>query len=357
MKNVIFSALLVISSIPVFSQGAKISSVQTFDAHKNTNLEVQNKYGAIQFSTWDKDQIEIRLTISAKDKRTLDNMKDKVLFNSGNNRVSVINKNFEGSEKRSLGESILDDLYITTSIGKSAHIDMEIKLPKQLGQLYVLNTFGDISFTDLNGPVNIILKHGKLKGNSINQIAKIDLFFCSMNVARVENMELSAEHSNINIKDVNKLDIKKNSFGSAVISNVNTANINNYNYGKININTVKTINADTKFSDIIIEHLLYSGRINYAYAKLKINNIDPEFKNLTIAGQFGNAYLQTSKSLSARLEAEVNMGEIVTNNITFEKISKQDNVRNQSLSGTIRCNNDCSLISVKINYGDLYIGN
>jgi hypothetical protein len=152
-------------------------------------LDIDNKFGDVMVSTWDKDQItvdiEITATGSTDEKATAlmnqidvkDAQKDKTISfktSAGDIQDGDGEHKHKGKEKTS----------------KRFSINYVIHMPAA-NPLTVKNEFGKIVVPDMQGAVNLVSKFGGLTAGKLGNVEAIDVEFGSASIAEIGNGKLT----------------------------------------------------------------------------------------------------------------------------------------------------------------------
>ena len=184
-----------------------------FSANKDAKVSINNKYGNINITTWDKNRVEIEVTITVKgdDLERVENMLDNidVDFESSSNFVSA--KTTLEKERKSWS-------FWSKSKNLSYKINYNIKMPRT-NDVDLNNDYGSIFLDDLSGRASINCDYGKISVG-----------------------ELSADNNNINLDYCS----------SSSISYMKSGNIN-VDYSKITIEESENIKVNTDYSTLKLE--------------------------------------------------------------------------------------------------------
>lgn len=254
--------LPLILAIPQFSRAAGGDEDPTrrrlinksYDVTANDKLEIENQFGNVVVSTWDKDQItvdieiETKATTDEKAKEMMDkvDVKDERTGNtiSFKTKIGDIHDR-NGDHKSKDGKGIM-----------SFHIDYVIHMPAA-NPLELTNSFGKITVPDMKGAVKLTSKFGGLTAGKLSNVDAIHVEFGEASIGEMTNGKLMLKFDKRS--EVGKLG------------------------GNVKINV--------EFSD----HVAL--------------NVDDDINDLSISESYSNVRMVVSKALSADYDIHTSFGE------------------------------------------------
>jgi len=187
---------------------------KTFKVEKMKELVVQNYYGMIEVEQWEKDVIEIKVDIKV-DAGNLDKVKailDKidVSFVQKPDYLNVVTGFSEGFSISKFTNKFFS--------GGSIQIDYTVYVPKGM-DLKLVNSHGNVFIGDFSGNLGVDIEKGDLKigvadGNSsisvkagrvdINRLGSSNCIFINskeVNIRKAKTLNIDSKHSDVNIED------------------------------------------------------------------------------------------------------------------------------------------------------------
>lgn len=152
----IISAVLCACSINI--NGSKIGlnrvedrSEKTADSSGLRGISISSAVGSVKLSTWDKDQIYIKVVkinngISNKSE-LLDELKNAEVIYNVNNGMYVVKT------------------YLPKFKDNGISVDFDISVPKSFSEFAVDSEVGDVSLSGLNGTIDVVNNVGKIEAN------------------------------------------------------------------------------------------------------------------------------------------------------------------------------------------------
>ena len=272
--NMFYKKLLLLCCIVAINQFAvaqnKYSKTieKTLPMTTNGEFQINNKYGDIEITGWDKNSIEIIANIQVFDKKeeqALDLLNriqseikiigDIILVNS---EIMDKNPNAMNSFFNRINPIVLDK--------SNVQINYIIHLPKNV-KTNTNNRFGDVLINNCFANLTATVEHGNMTiNNDINE-AKIEIKYGNLKVKSVDKGNFDVKNADVYIPSSKNLTLI--SSGSTMqIDQVSQLNLTS-NRDKINIKNIENASGDFKFSTINITNL--SQQIN---ATLKVTHFN-----------------------------------------------------------------------------------
>lgn len=190
----LFSSIsfLLVLSTPVFTLAAngndEIQKKRTINKSYNVNaddkLEVENSFGNVMVSTWDKKEITVDIEIVANassEEKAQDIMNeiDVKEIHEGHiisfkTKVGEIHNDGRGKRDRNNDDD------------RAFYIDYVIHMPAG-NRLQLENSFGKTAVPDLNGLVNLTSKFGSLTAGKLANVDEIDVEFGKVAIDEISN--------------------------------------------------------------------------------------------------------------------------------------------------------------------------
>ncbi|WP_157482369.1 hypothetical protein [Geofilum rubicundum] len=199
-------------------------SVKTYPAQPGINLAVNNKYGSVLVTIWDRDSVKIEVTrkIFEKSRDRLNTLRDNIdidyqVFSNGLSVETVF-----GSRHSSLVRDLREMANLSLSDSRS-RIDYKIYLPAH-ANLKITNKYGNVVLPSMDGKVNVDLSNGDFQARDLNGEVNLTLAFgkailghlkkgvVSLNFVdfsgeHMEQLQLEGRSSEIKIQSVDVLDL------------------------------------------------------------------------------------------------------------------------------------------------------
>ena len=252
-----YSLLVLLSSLtaatfatedPLIEKKKTVS--KTYDLSANDRVTLDNRFGELKISTWDRNEIKVDITITAKSssEERANHILDGITIEEGKKSSGVYFKTVldQKNERNNNNKTYKDEGF---------NINYVVMMPSR-NRLNVYNEFGATTLSDFAGDLTIESKFGSLTTGKLVNPGKVSVEFGSADIESISGGELEIK------------------FSRAIIGNMDG-------------------NVNAKF-----EHC--SG--------IQLN-LDNDLKGLVIKNEFTNLQLNVTKELSAKFNISTNFGE------------------------------------------------
>ncbi len=183
-----FIALLVLSA-PVFSSAAagdedvrkqRIIN-RSYSVTNADKLDIDNQFGNVVVSTWDKNEITVDIEISARaaTEDKAQDILDKIDVKDDHTGHDIRFKTKVGEIHNSKGNHGSDD-------NRSFYIDYVVHMPAG-NPLHIENSFGKTEVPSFKGLVSLTSKFGSLNAGKLDNVDQIDVEFGKVFISEVSN--------------------------------------------------------------------------------------------------------------------------------------------------------------------------
>lgn len=290
-------------SLQVVGKDAEKSKkiTKSFKVAENQILEIENQFGKVDISSWDKMevQVEIIILVDQRNEQKAQEVLDEIQI--------------DFKESATL-------LKMTTSLGKEDkdikmdgknkfEINYTVKMPESM-VLDLENKFGDITIDKLSGRTEIEVQFGSAKigtlKNTLNELTfkfsdpviideigggEIELKFSKLDLGKSGSVELESQMSNSKIGEITAGDMK-------------------VNYGSIEIESQGSLTLKSSMSTVKIGELIEGGELDVQYGKLTIDKLSKSFKGLTIDSKFTPIVINVEAGSAFELDANTKMSNL-----------------------------------------------
>ncbi len=280
--------------ILILTLGYKCVSAQTYTENKNilksykiypgTILEINNKYGKIELTTWNKDsvRIEANLSIKANSASKVMKLRNSINFDFSATSHFIVAKTVFGGSTNSVFNELRDLAESIVSGGSEVKIDYLVTTPKNIN-LRLTNKYGDVYADDIQGDIQIIVSNGGLKANDISGNVSIDLAFGDGYVNKIDQGRLTLSYANFSLKEAGRLSLESKS-SKLTIENMESLKIQSKR-DKLHLGSVKTLVGESYFSDVVVSNLVEELNINSKFGHLTLDNIKRGFSFINITSE------------------------------------------------------------------------
>jgi len=348
MKNLIIPAILIftITCLPVAygqttSKEKKISGRFPADRGK---LVIDNRYGKLDINTWDKNEVTVDITVTAKANSADD--AQKIL-----DAISIT----EPHDKS-------DGIYYKTVIGKEKNaitnsemsIDYVINMPRRLTAEFI-NKYGDIDISDVSGKLIVDLEYGALKTGAITGGDKvIKLSFGSATIASIETGSIKSSYSKLSIDKAGSIEVS-NQFEKTVINTVHDLKIGQ-KYGDLKIGSVSQLEGNVQYAGLVVDKLLKSVQMKVKYASsTKFEYVGPEVDNVDITSSYSNLYFHFDNDASLSGDVDVSFGNVSNSAHSVSLTASGAGTPGQGSAYKCKIGGGRGALALKVSYGNVAI--
>jgi len=282
---------------------------KTYPASGNT-LNIDNKFGNVKVTTWDKNEIKVDIHIEASST-------DKEYAERSFNRIDVQ----DSQEGKNINfKTILDDKKDEkkgcSNCSNSMGIDYDIHMPAS-NALNIENSFGAIELPDYSGPVSLSSKFGSLTAGKLSRPEKIAVEFGKTDLKSIGNVNLEFKYTSVTIGSLSGNCKLKMSFCS---------------YSKINLdNSLTSLTVDDSYSSVHLDpaaNLAASYTVKTSYGSF-VDKTNIGIKRTDTPQRFGPDLSRTFEggTGSVKIDIKSSFGNIMIGQGTKEDMKEKKKVR------------------------------
>lgn len=265
----------------------KISKKYTVNS--DAKVSINNRYGTVKVNTWNKNTVEIDVTITVKG-NDLDDVADK---------LDKIDVEFSGSSSLVEAKTFLGNKKSWSWWGKNKKINYQIdylvRMPVS-NDVSLSNDYGTISLDEIDGDANINCDYGKITiGDLRGANSSINLDYCkSSTINSMNNGSVNVDYSKISIESAKQ--VKVNTDYSTVKIEKLTDLSYNADYGSIYAGEVNTVTGNSDYTGQKFGTVKKSLKIRSDYGYIKVENLAKGFDFVDINSEYASIKLGTSTS-------------------------------------------------------------
>lgn len=323
-----------------FAEKATKRVDRTFNINSNTKIEIHNQFGNVVINKWDRNVLDLKVTIEAEGKS--ESKAQKIL-----DAIEV-----DISDRISSG-SLKFETEIGNITGNSSFsVHYEITMPNT-NPLEVSNNFGGIYMRSHKGDLDIEVKYGQFQAEDIDR-AKIRVDF-SKSRCEIETLKsgfLDLRHSKVFIEEAGDVEVSSQ-FSDLEVEEVGVIELNG-KYRKLELGRVKVLKGDIQFAELDIEYLEESLVLENQHGDgINIQKVSSDFKEIDIDGQFCSIELNLEEDTKAQLRFDLQFGNLKAfgDGINFNRVIKENN--SSEYEGFLGDQNATASIKVNSRHGNI----
>lgn len=253
----------------------KKNIVKQYTVSSKDRLNIQNQFGDVNVSLWDRNEVKVEITISGygtTDQRAQEYIEaveivelrdsEQITIKTKIDNDSFGNGNGWGTWKKDGKEE-----------KRGVKVDYSIQMPKA-NKLSVNNKFGATSIPEFSAPLVVNSSYGSFKTNSLVGTSKdINVSYGSAYIKDIQNGKLKISYSSLTVEKADELFLD-NDFGSVKIDEVDKIT-GDIGYSSCKFGTLKET-ADLK--------LRFSGNCKFTTipTSVKAINIDAQYSEVSL---------------------------------------------------------------------------
>lgn len=246
-------------------------------------VSVNNKYGAVVVTLWEKDSVKLSVTRKVTEKsedrlkKTTDNI--EVLFRDNQRAISAetVIENRPGG----LFQNLMEAGNFTASSPRT-QIDYHIWLPRE-ADLSIINKYGDVIVPSLDGALKIDLSNGNFQAGDLRGSSDLTLAFGQAQVRSIKNGKVALNFVHFMCEQSERLTLHGRS---------STIQITQGKYLKLSsrrdqvtLGRLERLDADTYFSVLNASLVNQIANIKMTYGRLERLNMGAQFASCNIVAQ------------------------------------------------------------------------
>lgn len=264
---------------------------KTFSVNKSDRLQVDNRFGDVTVTHWNKNEVYIRVVVEAnarserRTKELLDYVTVEIDKVGSIVSAKTSMKNFGGNNNN---ERLRINYYI--SMPSTFQTDVELKygnlyLPERTEGKNTLSVkYGNIKAGDFTADLMIQLKYGDLNIKNVKK-ATLDLAYCgTVRVGDGETLMADTRYSNSTYGYVKKLTLDDK-------------------YGNVNMKGMDEGRIQMRYGNLNISKLTSSIIADLGYSNLDVKELSSGFKRFDVEASYGNVTVRIPVNADFNVDA------------------------------------------------------
>ena len=325
---------------------------KTYQVGNSGTVYINNSYGNINVDTWQKNVVEITVTVKVdgnSDDIVYKQLKNiDVIFSQNGNQIKAI------TEINSVNNSwSFWSLFSGNSKKVNYKIDYDIKMPVN-HDLKINNDYGNIYVDELNGNLDLNADYGRFNLGDLNgKHNKIIVdYFATSSIDFINDGEIRADYSRINIGSAYNLTMRCD-YTTIKIDKVRNLDYNN-DYGAITVKNSTYIKAHgdyqrRTFGNVNALHL------NGDYGSVTINNLKPNFDGISMTCDYASIKINNETHVPYRFKMDQEYGCFKNENLYIRKNIQDGGEKH--IEGYYKDENASSIIKITEDYGCVKVYN
>lgn len=281
-----------------------------FNMSAEGEVKIVNKYGDIRLKTWDRDEVnvEITITVNARNESAADNIFERIGVDfSNNNRAVSAETQIESQKSNWSNKGGKGDF----------RIDYEVSMPDR-ASLILSNKYGDADIDAIGGDADLYVKYGNFNLESVGENTNIDLGYGNGTIGRTKGVGINIKYSKIKLKQADQVNIESkyskiyvdqaglmksvSKYDSYALGELQEFR-NQGKYDHFEIEKVDRINVYSKYSDFKVDDLTTSGDFELKYGGVKIDRLRKGFDGVNLNCEHADCKIYLEDQASFQLDA------------------------------------------------------
>lgn len=316
-----------------------------FTVNSDAGLEVQNKYGNVDITTWNENKTVIEIMIKANgnnESRVQERLDDVNIDLSGNaTRVTAITNLGSTNSNWGKNENVLLEISYTIKMPKTNTVDISNKygavtLGDLKGNARISNKYGQLSLGELQAEENsITIKYVKTASIKYMKSGKINAGYSNFTLDRAEDLNLEAGYT------------------TSKLGTIGDLNYNN-KYGKLFVTNVKNVIGNAGYNNGTFDTVSGNANFNVKYSTISVDLFTETAKDITFNGKYSKFNLGIHKDYAFQFDMKLKYGNLKGKNL-LTLTSQESKSQNKQYSGYHGSKGADNKININSTYGNISI--
>lgn len=357
-RSFILTFILVLSADLVNCQSFSEKKIfkSSHAVNRDFTLELENKYGTIHITPWNKDSVSVRAEVEAF-ATSLDRLHK--MFGGVDVNISetgsMVRVKTEFTQNLSM---LFEDFKGMTSkvipYESRIQINYFINAPEYLN-MKVVNRYGDVYMENSTGKFSLNLSNGSFKANSLGETHDIELIFCDATINRINSGYMNASFSEVVIDESKDLTVKSISsrFDIKKSGKLSTESRRD----KFFIGSAGSVSGNSYFTDYRIDEVLHEINLVTKYGSLNADFIEKDFDLITINSGYTDITLAFDPPASYNLDVRSTGTFLVLpeKNSSLEKKTLDEDKKEFMTYGSVGRNPGNKKVMIEATRGNIYL--
>ncbi len=320
-----------------------------FSVNADAKVSLKNKYGNLNITTWNKNKVEIKVTITVKGD-DLDDVEERISnidveFNASSNFVEA-RTNFEKERK--------NWSWWKKSKNINYKINYVVKMPKS-NAVDLDNDYGSIYLDNLDGKADINCDYGKIiVGELAANNNNINLDYCSnSNIDFMKSGNVNVDYSKITIDKTQNVKVNAD-YSTVKLGDTQNVDFNS-DYGSISINEADNVNGNSDYASMRFGTIRKNLNIDTDYGSITVKNLSKGFESVDITGQYAGIRIGVDPDAVFSFEIDLQYAGFSRDNDKIEFFKSISKSTKKYYEGKFGKGNTNSKIRIKSQYGGVSI--
>lgn len=267
---------------------------KSFPVGKSSLLYVDNRYGNITITHWNKSEASIRVEVESAASREQDAQRNldrvKIDLNKTGDKVSAVTTLTQPNQGNSNRQRLTINYFISIPSGLDIELSQRygnINLPsKNEGESRISVRYGNLSAGDFTKSLWVEAKYSNVSIDDVVS-AYLDLAYCGdAELRNGKQLDVESKYSTLRLGNIGKLNLDKK-------------------YGNLKAREIRNASLEIKYSDASIERIVEElNAESLDYGTLRVYDLDDKFKQVDVSSRYGTLELRVSPKAAFTIDAE-----------------------------------------------------
>ena len=320
-----------------------------YNVNSDAKVAIDNRYGNLNITTWDKNRVEIEVTITVKGD-DFENVEDK---------LASIDVDFESSLGLVFAKTRFEKEQKSWSFWKrndniSYQINYKVKMPKT-NAVDLDNDYGNIYVDNLLGKADIKCAYGKIYvGELFGNNNNINLDYCSSStIDFIKSGNINVDYSKITVEDSENLKVNAD-YSTLKFGKIGRLNFN-ADYGSITIDEATNVNGNADYVSMRFRTIKKSLIMDMDYGAISVKRLVKGFERVEIDGQYAGIKIGVDSDAVFDFELDLQYASFKGVDDKMEFSKKISKTTKKYYEGKFGKGNSSASIFIRSQYGGVSI--
>jgi hypothetical protein len=320
-----------------------------FSVNADAKISLNNRYGNLNIITWDKNRVEIEVTITVKGDE-VDAVEDK---------LSSIRIAFNANASFVEAKTIIDNKKNSWSWWKKSEninytINYVVKMPTT-NSVNLDNEYGNIFLDKISGKATINCDYGKISiGELLANNNSINLDYCATSTINyMKSGDINIDYSKLNINTSEKLSVNAD-YSTIKLEETKSADFNS-DYGSISVADADDISINSDYVSMRLGTVRKNLDIDTEYGSVTVKNLANGFENVIINGQYTGIRIGVEPNAVFNFELDLQYAGFKRDDDKIELFKNISKTNKKQYEGKYGKGNTNSKLLIKSQFGGVSI--
>jgi hypothetical protein len=318
-----------------------------FTAGVNTTFQINNKYGDVLITSWDKDQIviDVKVTVEMPNREKAEKL------------LSYIDIQFSESDNLVSAKTVIDDKFNFSGWGNSSRrfrIDYTVKMPVNTA-LTLSNRYGNTDINELTGLLNLDVKYGnltagKLTRGNIKPLSKLVLAYGKGSIDETGWLDVNLRYCGTTTIDKSQALLIDSKYSKLVLGETSSV-VGVTKYDNLRIESINNLVLENGYTEVNIGTLTKKLEYEGSYGSFSVDRIPAGFESIDVETHYMGVKLGIEENANYNLDARVSYGGLKYNEENFSAQRRIIENNSNEVSGTVGKEGTTSKVTIVASYG------